>query len=348
MIATNDREPDWITMPDNWLAGETIAPKNKVSSIFLSVKAGHPPRCCAELLAELQTPALLETHNLEFENVDGRDVYNITAPFHFNGKLLLVGRVEQRDTEISEIVIFEHCASRRWKSFYTRPEFKGLQDPCVAWAGDQLVIGGVRYPVPTGPGTTGYMMDFYRGDSLESLEYFLTGPPNMKDIRFMQIPGGQVAVFSRPQGAIGGRGEIGFTIAESWDAITAELIAAAPLFERQLPKEEWSGANEVHLLENGHLGVLGHVACFDAEQNRHYYPMAFSVDPVTRKPSPIHIIAQRSFFPNGASKRPDLADVVFSGGIVRNKDRTVSLFAGTSDAAAAVVKIPDPFLQFES
>ena len=34
-----------------------------------------------------------------------------------------------------------------------------------------------------------------------------------------------VAIFSRPQGAVGGRGEIGFTIAPSWDAITAEMIA---------------------------------------------------------------------------------------------------------------------------
>jgi hypothetical protein len=76
--------------------------------------------------------------------------------------------------------------------------------------------------------------------------------------------------------------------------------------------------------------------------------MAFAVDPVTRRHSPIRIIAQRSFFPTGASKRPDLVDVVFSGGIVRDGNGSASLFAGISDAAAAVVKLPDPFLHFES
>ncbi|HEX4054271.1 MAG TPA: DUF1861 family protein [Tepidisphaeraceae bacterium] len=280
--------------------------------------------------------------------MDGRDVYNITAPFRFNGKILLIGRVEKRDTELSEIVIFEKTSSRKWTPCFTHSAFQGLQDPCVTWAGDELVLGGVRYPIPMEQSGYGYMMDFYRGKSLEGLRHFLSGPPGMKDIRFRQLPDGHVAIFSRPQGAIGGRGEIGFTIAPSWDAITAEMIATAPLFKGQLLKEEWGGANEVHQLANGCLGVLGHISCFDDEGNRHYYPMAFAVDPRTREPSAIRIIARRSFFPPGSSKRPDLVDVVFSGGIVRNDDKTVTLYAGTSDTAAAAVKLPDPFLQFEA
>lgn len=330
------------------VAGDSNAQKRKASTVYVTLNPGDQPRSCAELLAELQIPSQIETHNLEFEKVAGRDVYNITAPFEFNGKTLLIGRVEKRDTEFSEIVIFEKCGWNRWTPCFTRPEFQGLQDPCITWAGDELIVGGVRYPVPIEPGTYGCMMDFYRGTSIESLRHFLSGPLGMKDIRFKQLPDGQVAIFSRPQGAIGGRGEIGFTISPNWDAITAEMITGAPLFQRQLPKEEWCGVNEVHLLTNGHLGILGHMACFDPQHNRHYYPMTFAVDPQMRKPSLIRILAQRSFFPTGDSKRPDLADVVFSGGIVRHDDATVSLFAGTSDAAAAVAKLPDPFLRFEA
>src|SRR6204780_4622635 len=100
-------------------------------------------------------------------------------------------------------------------------------------------------------GGIGCVMDFYRGSSLEGLRHFLSGPLGMKDIRVKQLPDGQVAIFSRPQGAVGGRGEIGFTIAPSWDAITAEMIAAAPLFKGQLLKEEWGGVNEAHQLANG-------------------------------------------------------------------------------------------------
>jgi hypothetical protein len=330
------------------VAGESSGQKQKLSTIFKSLTRRDQPRSCSDLLSELQVPSHIETYALEFDRVDGRDVYNITAPFHFNGKILLIGRVEKRDTEFSEIVIFEKVDSNKWTPCFTHPAFQGLQDPCVTWAGEELVLGGVRYPVPLEQGGTGYAMDFYRGNSLEGLRHFLSGPPGMKDIRFKQLPDGQVAIFSRPQGVVGGRGEIGFTIAPSWDAITAEMIVGAPLFSGQLLKEEWGGANEAHQLANGHLGVLGHIACFDGQGDRHYYPMAFAVDPRTRQPSAIRIIARRSFFPPGSSKRPDLVDVVFSGGIIRNDDGTVSLYAGTSDTSSAVVKLPDPFLQYET
>jgi hypothetical protein len=76
--------------------------------------------------------------------------------------------------------------------------------------------------------------------------------------------------------------------------------------------------------------------------------MAFTVNPITRESSEIKIIAQRSLFPAGPSKRPDIADVVFSGGLVRQDGGTAELYAGVSDAAAAVVKLPDPFFEFEN
>jgi hypothetical protein len=323
--------------------GESDAQKQKVPTVYRTLTHEDQPRSCSDLLSELQAPSHMETHALEFEQVDGKDVYNITAPFRLDGKTLLIGRVEKRDTEISEIVIFGNARSNKWTPYFTHSAFRGLQDPCITWAGAEMVLGGVRFPVPLEKGGYGCVMEFYRGSSLEGLRHFLSGPLGMKDIRFKQLPDGQVAIFSRPQGAVGGRGRIGFTIAPSWDAITTEMIANAPLF-----KGQWGGVNEAHHLANGHLGVLGHIACFDRQGNRHYYPMAFAVDPRTRQPSAIRIIARRSFFPPGSSKRPDLVDVVFSGGIIRNGDGTANLYAGTSDTAAAVVKLPDPFLQFET
>ncbi|MGD0767548.1 MAG: DUF1861 family protein [Tepidisphaeraceae bacterium] len=328
--------------------GESDAQKQEVSTVYRTLTLEDQPRSCSDLLSALHVPSHMETHALEFEQVDGRDVYNITAPFRLNGKTLLIGRVEKRDTEISEIVVFEKARSNGWTPCFTHSSFQGLQDPCVTWAGDELVLGGVRFPVPLEKGGYGCVMEFYRGSSLEGLRHFLSGPLGMKDIRFKQLPDGRVAIFSRPQGAVGGRGKIGFTIAPSWDAITAEMIARATLFKGQWLKEEWGGVNEAHQLANGQLGVLGHIACFDGQGNRHYYPMAFAVDLRTRQPSAIRIIARRSFFPPGSSKRPDLVDVVFSGGIIRNGDGTANLYAGTSDTAAAVVKLPDPFLQFET
>lgn len=59
---------------------------------------------------------LLETYNsnrtcfqgekLIFSNVDGMDVYNITAPFEDEGDIVIAGRVENRDSECSNIIFF--------------------------------------------------------------------------------------------------------------------------------------------------------------------------------------------------------------------------------------------------
>ena len=61
----------------------------------------------------------------------------------------------------------------------------------------------------------------------------------------------------------------------------------------------------------------------------------------------IEIIAARKQFPEGPSKRPDLVDVIFSGGLQRKDDGTAILYAGISDAWAARVAMPDPFRAYE-
>lgn len=55
------------------------------------------------------------------------------------------------------------------------------------------------------------------------------------------------------------------------------------------------------------------------------------------------ILLRRSQLPPGASKRPDLADVLFSGGLVRGEGGTAVLYVGAGDAEAYRVSIPDPF-----
>ena len=41
------------------------------------------------------------------------------------------------------------------------------------------------------------------------------------------------------------------------------------------------------------------------------------------------------------------ADVVFSGGLIRNGDGTADFYAGTSDAEAQKLTIVDPFTKYE-
>ncbi len=305
------------------------------------------PRSCQELLVEYRSlhPVIEEDagQTLQFGGVGDKDVYNITAPFAWNGQTYLLGRVEARDTEHSEIIFFQ-LAGESWAPVTSIPPLEGLQDPCITFVDGELILGGVKFPVLLPDGSTGWRMEFYRGNNNGQLTHCFTGPDKMKDIRFKQLEDGRIAIFTRPQGVKGGRGKIGFVIADSFEEMTAEMIEEAPLIENQFLDSEWGGANEVHLLQNGHLGVLGHVASFDEQDHRHYYPMVFSVNPLNGEASELRIIAERRDFPPGPSKRSDLVDVIFSGGLVRDGSGRACLYAGLSDAAAALLTICDPFL----
>lgn len=167
------------------------------------------------------------------------------------------------------------------------------------------------------PKIVSWVTQFYRGYRIDSLHHFSSGPELMKDIRLIELQDGRIGVLTRPQGDRGGRGQIGFTIIDSLEELHEQTFLEAEILQHQFVPEEWGGANEAHLLKNGHVGVLGHIACFDPLGKKHYYAMVFSLNPDTFETTPVKIIAARSDFPVGPGKRPDLQDVIFSGGLVR-------------------------------
>lgn len=284
---------------------------------------------------------------LEFAGVEDKDVYNITAPFKDEGELVIAGRVESRDSEHSDIMFFVESGGR-WVPREGAPVIT-LQDPFYTRIQGELILGGVQtFPHPERPNALAWRTAFYKGARIADLKPFFYGPDGMKDLRLVELGDGSVGVFTRPQGDKGGRGKIGFNRIASLAELTKDLIEETPLLTGQFIEEEWGGANELHLLNNGIVGVLGHIACFDEHGDRHYYPMAFALDPATGSYSDMELIAVRADFVPGAAKRTDLVDVVFSGGLVRKPDGTADLFAGISDAEAQRITIPDPFIQYES
>lgn len=305
-------------------------------------------KSCVELLeryrAKGKKPYYVE--KIVFEGVEGRDVYNITAPFLMGGEIVIAGRVENRDSEQSEI----HFFKRKEGKWVLQRDFPvlALQDPFYTVISGEVIIGGVEtFPHPQKPGSLGWRTVFFKEADLVNRKPFFQGPDHMKDLRLVQLKDGSIGVFTRPQGEKGGRGKIGFTRVGKLEELSVDIIHEAPLLEGQFLDEEWGGCNEIHVLRNGLLGVLGHIARFDEQGNRHYYPMIFVFDPNTGKFSDMTIIAERADFPEGPAKRPDLVDVVFSGGLIRHSNGTADLYAGISDAEAHRVTIPDPFTAYE-
>src|SRR3989344_4151395 len=308
-----------------------------------------------ELLEEFKTrERLSEGEFLIFEDVGGKDVYNIAAPFTVNGCSYIAGRVESRRAESDSEVRFFEEKKGAWVVVHKAPVFR-LEDPFVTRVGNELVFGGVEtFPCSDAiySGRLGYRTVFYRGDSLQSLQLFAQGPDIMKNIRLIQLRNGEIAVFTRPQSPWvedAGRGKIGFMKLPNLDALHTERILNAKIIDGQFIDNEWGGVNELRLLKNNRIGALGHIAYMDDESRKHYYAMAFAFDCDTSTQSPFCIIASRENFPEGPAKRsPELDDVIFPGGIIRNRnDRFATIFTGVSDARAGRITIPYPFLNSE-
>jgi Protein of unknown function (DUF1861). len=300
---------------------------------------------CQRLLKayEAHRPSVHDVEKLKFTGVGDKDVYNITAVFSDGNRKLIAGRVESRDNEQSVVAFFEKQGDS-WQLTKDLPTFS-LQDPFVTHVNGLLIFGGVEV-FKDDQGRTMWRTVLYKGKNVTSLALFFRGPEGMKDLRLSQLSDGAVLVLTRPQGEKGGRGKIGFLLLSSLAELSAKKIADAPLIDEHFTSEEWGGANEIHQLENGMVGVLGHVARFDETGMRHYYSMVFILDPQTGHHSPLEIIATRRDFIDGPTKREDLKDIVFSGGAIR-KDEKLILYAGTSDTEAQRIVLNDPFVKYE-
>ncbi|WP_281974592.1 DUF1861 family protein [Halobacillus litoralis] len=296
-----------------------------------------------ELLDQYEKqPPLNRGEKVHFTSVGERDVYNITAPFKDGTEEVIAGRVEPRDSEYSEVKFFKKDGGH-WSPWEGAPTFE-LQDPFVTTIHGRLVFGGVEVsPHKDKEGALTWKTVFYQGDSINDLQWFAEGPQGMKDIRLLELADRRIGVCTRPQGDKGGRGKIGYTEIDSLDQLTAEVIEEAPLLQEHFIGEEWGGANELYLLKNDQIGMLGHIARFDETGNRHYYPMTCVLDRESMRLEDMKIIAVRDDFPDGEAKRNDLVDVLFSGGLVQIGDEEAELYVGVSDAEAHRIRIPNPF-----
>lgn len=313
-------------------------------------------KSCSELLLEFKRKEKEEEVRpkgvkLKFLGIGSKDVYNITPPFSIDGMKVIAGRVETREDEFnSEVHFFERLDEDTWVKIDNALVFN-LQDPFVTTVGGEIIVGGVEVEVSRPPLddkddsiTYTHRTAFYKGKSLSDLKRFSVGPEKMKDIRIIELENGHIGVFTRPQEGIYGQGKIGYIELNGLGDLTSENISKAKIIENLFVSSEWGGANQLRLLKNGTIGVIGHIACFDEKYNKLYYGMSFVFDPFKHTASPLKIIATRDNFPVGASKRPELEKVIFLGGINEGGiDKKFDLYAGLGDAESGVTTIDYPF-----
>jgi len=290
----------------------------------------------------------VEILSFQGRDVGDKDVYNPTGPFKNNSDIYLIARVESRESETDSQSVFFRRQNNLWVQETDLPVLP-LQDPFFTRIHDEFVFGGVRFPVENDSWRT----EFYKGKDIFSLKKFAEGPLGMKDVRLIELHDGTIGVFTRPQGEIGGLGQIGFMKMNNLEDLNRLDLFSATLLENQFRPGQWGGVNETHLLKENKIGVLGHVAHTtldnDGQILKHYYPMAFVFDYHNGKFTEYEILATRKDFPSGEAKRfPELDDVVYSGGIRWDNPEFADLYVGLSDVQCARIRIKNPFKSYLS
>lgn len=288
---------------------------------------------------------------LTFHGVDGYDVYNCSMPFEWKGKRYMFGRVERRTEWMrSWVRLFTETGLDEW-SLVPDSMIYQLEDPYVSVIGGELIFGGTHVRVKGGKLDTFYGY-FYRGNEVDDLYYFTTGPDYMKDIRLVELADGRIGVFSRPRGEEikqqhGSESVVGFSIIASLDELTAEVIEHAPLIDDLFEAGEWGGCNQAYLLDSGKVGVIAHLSYLytdeAGEQQSAYMNTSFVLDPETRSVENYKIIGTRDCYPAGPAKMPHLADCAFTSGIVMREDGKADLYSGLGDCKQGRLAIDYPF-----
>lgn len=290
-----------------------------------------------------------ETAVLAFKGVEGFDVYNCSIPFTWNGKSYIYGRVERRaEWANSWIRLFEQTGKDEY-SLVKESMIYQLEDPYIAFVGEELVMGGTHVHKSKGEIDTIYGY-FYRGTDLERMTYFTSGPKGMKDIRIVELPDG-IGVFSRPrnpeiEAKYGSASIIGFAKIADLSDLSAEVVEKAEIIEGLFEQGEWGGCNQCYYLDSGNIGVIAHKSYVDEKDGQKlavYMNTAFVFDPAAHKLLDEKIIATRSSYPAGPPKMPELADCTFTSGIVMREDGKCDLYAGLGDTLEGRIVIDYPF-----
>ncbi len=280
---------------------------------------------------------------IHLEGTDGCDGYNPSQAVRYEGETYHYVRMEPRHDEFAYwSVPFRRLDGSRWEMEPALPMLH-FQDPFVATVDGTLVVGGVSVLGKTNSHVF-FETILLQGESPASLATFARSPLNMKDVRLLPLENGRIGIFTRPLGGDGGRGRIGYLEVDGLEQISAKGMQQARLFPTQPVENQWWGANDVHLLADGAIGVIGHIAKI-SDGGRHYYAVAFVFDPREHEivDGP-RIVADRSRFPPYAPKREDLVDVVFPASLDRERGE---LLCGVSDSAVGILEIGDPFADYE-
>lgn len=309
------------------------------------------------LIQDFETSCRTRGCKLRFGGVGDRHVFNIGAPFLYQGYTVIPGRVEHQKDETMTETIFFFEKNRVWfpaDGLPTRP----WQDYRIYLMPNGELVGiGVetffKIKRRGAKPALAWRSIIEQGERLEDLSLLCVGPEGMKNIGVVSI-NGRVGITTRPQDKEGS--SVGFSVVDSLDDICLQVILEAKTIFR-FPKGEWGGVIPIPL-SNGLTGLPGHHAC--REKGKRPYCAEFRFfSPISMKTTSPKILAVRKNWPRGKARKRGLGAIFYLGGITRNEDKDfvipeclpelkedeAILWGGLNDLEAGYIIIQDPVVK---
>lgn len=294
------------------------------------------------LLKEYKKRNIIKYNKLNFKDVKNFSIYNPSGQFNYQGNEYILGRVEKKEEKSNSWIILFKKRGYLWE-----PEFKfkslKLEDPFIAFINNKFFLGGTEIKKRIFSKKVKFRTIFYSGENIFSLKRFFEGPWGMKDIRLVQLNSGKIGIFTRPMKGKYKRGRIGFTIINSLNELTINIINEAKIIRIPLSEHEWAGVNDIIVLNENLLGILAHFAFYKGKfKERFYYPISFCFDISEKRAFNFKILFTRDDLPFGEAKDPFLYNVIFPGGIMK-QEKKFKISIGVGDYEAYEVVLKNPF-----
>ncbi|PWM73548.1 MAG: hypothetical protein DBX59_04820 [Bacillota bacterium] len=299
------------------------------------------------------TKKVYESKVLSFDGVCGRDVYNCSIPFEYEGESYIFGRVEKR-AEWANSVTYLFCLNKESGVWNRVENFDALpvEDPFITVIDGNLIVGGVHVVYVSGK-IADYSTYFYKCKGMNpfTMRLYTSGPSDMKDIRLFQTPDGRIGVFSRPRNEeirkqFGSGSIVGLVMLDKIEDLTPERIENAEYIHGMFGHDEWGGMNHAFYLKDNLVGAVGH-QCYNDFREGVEYPvyinMMYIVDFEKHEVVEKRVIGTTSCYPDTPSKLPTLCDCAFTSGLVPEKDGKVRIYSGLRDCGEGYIVIDDPF-----
>jgi len=256
------------------------------------------------------------------------------------GKVLPV-RVESRNSELDSKVMFFREQNDVMRLDINLPiigaKDRGYQDPrhMASIQGYKIIAPVEVKRHEQNPEWTMYRQVYfrYKNSISEIAEPFAYGSWGEKGTTAVEVDK-KIKRFSRPQ-----TNEIYVETMDDMEQIGAPITQAKKI-EGLFGPKEWGGFNDLRLLDNGLIGIAGHIARYRPSNTnlRDYYATAGLYDPEQDKMIAWEIIfsAEQVPFPV-TPKFPTLGHTFYPGGIYQREPNTYELNGGVGDSATAKV-----------